>query len=261
MHPFTGSLCFKWFDFYMLVAIFYPHYSLTKYHFIMRSEVIKSVLIDKLPLVGQIYNMVMTELGVGHSGINFHVEEAKCFDSGIALLDGMSDKAVKIDLVLLDVNISPLEICSCAKGREIGLNIRARFPEARILAKLDLKNNFQINRILQSVKPEGFLIMTDVDLTVLKSAIKDVLYDPPFYSKSVLRSLRKSNGHNFALDEWDELLLYELSLGNKMRDFPSVIPLGLTTIEKRKQNIKSLFGVTGKDNKELLEKAREYGII
>lgn len=227
----------------------------------MGSNVIKAVIIDKLPLVSETYNMVLTELGIYPDGINFHVEEAKCFDTGLALVDRRAHKTQKIDLVFLDVNISPLETCTCTKGREIGLKIRARFPEARILAKMDLKNNFQINRILQSIRPEGFLIMIDVDLEILKSAIKDVLYDPPFYSKSVLRSLRKSNGHSFALDEWDELLLYELSLGKKMRDFPSVIPLGLTTIEKRKQNIKSLFGVTGKDNKELLEKAREYGII
>lgn len=261
MHPFTGNLSFKRFEFYKLVVIFYPRYSLTKYHFIMGSKVIRTVIIDKLPLVSQIYKMVMAELSGGHEGIKFQVEEANCFDSGIALLDRMAQKALRIDLVFLDVNISPLETCSCTKGREIGLNIRARFPEARILAKIDLKNNFHINKILQSIRPEGSLIMTDVDLMVLKSAIKDVLFDPPFYSKSVLRSLRKSNGHSYALDEWDELLLYELSLGKKMRDFPSVIPLGLTTIEKRKQNIKSLFGVTGKDNKELLRKAREYGII
>ena len=227
----------------------------------MNSKYKSIAIIDNHPLIVQVYHTVLRNIESSQEGLKFKIEEAKCYDEALALLSTKEMRAQKIDLVFLGLNISTSQRGSNLRGEDIGVNIRSRFPEAKIMIKADSKNNYQINTILRSIKPEGFLIMTDVDMEVLRPAIIDVLTDPPFYSKSVLKSLWKSKGHNILLDEWDERLLYELSRGIKMKDLPEILPLSLTAIEKRKQNIKSLFGIVGRDNSQLLEKAKEYGFI
>ena len=227
----------------------------------MDSKPKRIAIIDNHPLFFHVYQTVLQKIESTDGRWSFEIEEAKCYKGALALLNKMEVRAQNLDLVFLDLHISTSGSRSHLKGEDIGLNIRSRFPGTKIMIKADSKNNYQINTILRSIKPEGFLIMKDVDMEVLNPAIIDVLCDPPFYSKSVLKSLYKSKGHKIFLDEWDERLLYEISRGVKMKDLPEILPLTLTAIEKRKQNIKSLFGIAGGDNSQLLKKAREYGFI
>jgi len=223
----------------------------------MKSTDIKVVIIENHPLILEMYHSVLGDLESSCENWSFNISEAIDYENSLILLNSLSE----IDLVFLDLNISDFERDSHTDGFNLGKKIRVKFPKAKIMVLADYKNNYHINIVLRYIKPEGFLVMTDLNKQILLPAITDVLVDPPFYSKKILKSLRKSKGHNFILDEWDERLLYELSRGTKMKDLPSILPLSLRAIEKRKQNIKSLFGITGGDNRQLLEKVREYGFI
>lgn len=220
----------------------------------------KVLIIDNYPLIVQVYKTVLRKIELIHA-LSFKIEEAKSYEEGLALLSRMETRAQNIDLVFLDLHISFSQRDPYKVGQTLGLDIRKRFPRSKIMVKADFKNNYQINTILRSIKPEGFLIMADLDLEVLILAIIAVLNDPPYYSRSILKSFYKSKGHTLLLDVWDERLLYELSRGIKMKDLPGILPFSLATIEKRKKNIKSRFGIEGSDDIKLLEKAREYGFI
>lgn len=227
----------------------------------MKLKCIKVIIVENHKFLVQMYNSVLRELeSMGELG-RFHISEARTYENGLALLQNLGNPSQGIDLAFLDLNISNLGQASHYEGIEIGMKVRSRFPEAKIMMMADYKNNYHINTTLRSIKPEGFFVMNDLDKEVLAPAVREALLDPPFYSKSVLKSLKKSNGHKFILDEWDERLLFELSQGRKMKDLPGILPLSLTAIEKRKRNLKSLFEIPGCDQNELLAKAREYGII
>ena len=219
------------------------------------------VIIDDYPLHIQVYQNILKDIESFDNRWSFKVYEAKSGDEALGLLAEMELASQPIDLVLLDLNIPHSKRRSHFNGEAIGLEIRSRFAAAKIIINAESKNNYQINTILRSIKPEGFLIMTDVDIEVVRSAIIDVLKNIQFFSKSALRSLSKSKGHSIPLDKWDEKLLYELSLGAKMKDLPEILPFSLAGIEKRKRNLKLLFGIEGQDNRLLLERAREYGLI
>lgn len=227
----------------------------------MRLKYVRVVIIENHDFIVQMYHSVLRALGSSFENWRFQISEAKDYENGLALLNKLGQCGQGIDLAILDLNISISNRTSHYEGMEIGTKVRSRFEEAKIIIMADYKNNYQINSTLRYIKPEGFLIMTDLNSEILMLAVTEVLLDPPFYSKSVLKSLKKSNGHNFTLDEWDEKLLYELSLGRKMKDLPDILPFSLATIEKRKKNIKSRFGIEGSNHNQLMEKAREYGFI
>ena len=226
----------------------------------MSSKYKRIAIFDSQPLIVQVYNTVLRNIESSTEELKFQIEDARCYDGALALLRKKEVRAQKFDLVFLGINISTSEGFHM-REENIGFHIRSRFPETKLIIKTELKDNYQINTILRNLKPDGFLVMIDIDMEVLTPAILDVLNDQPFYSKSVIKSLWKSKGHKILLDEWDERLLYELSRGIKMKDVPKILPLSLPAIEKRKRNIKSLFGIAGGDNEKLLEKAREYGFI
>ena len=85
--------------------------------------------------------------------------------------------------------------------------------------------------------------------------------DPPYYSKTVIKLLRDQVVNDFILDHYDRKILYELSIGTRMKDLPSVLPLSNAGIEKRKRNLKRMFNVKKLDDRQLLITAKEKGFI
>jgi len=73
--------------------------------------------------------------------------------------------------------------------------------------------------------------------------------------------MRKKMHTNINIDKKDRQILYELSLGTKMKDLPNIVPLSIAGIEKRKRILKEIFDVEDQGDKALILKARELGFI
>ncbi|WP_310992077.1 DNA-binding response regulator [Aequorivita marina] len=227
----------------------------------MDSKKVDVLIIDNYPLHVQVYRKLLKEIELTNEGWSFRVSEANSCDSAIDLLDRIEATRGTINLVFLEIKIPPSKRKSYLSGEDIGTEIRERFQGVRILINTVLDNSYRINTIFDNINPEGLIIRSDVNFEVLLFAIKQVLIDNPYYSGQVLRFLNKSKDYSISLDIWDRKILYELSLGTKMKDLPVVLPLSLGAIEKRKRNIKLLFGIEGVDDRKLLDKARSFGVI
>jgi len=118
----------------------------------------------------------------------------------------------------------------------------------------------RVNSIFKNINPDGFLIKNDVGPEEIVAAIKKVINDPPYYSKSVVKMMRKFILNDFVVDELDRQLLFELSMGTKMKDIAKILPLSLAAIERRKRNLKVVFNVK-KEDRELIIKAKDKGFI
>ncbi|MDO9261436.1 MAG: DNA-binding response regulator, partial [Flavobacteriaceae bacterium] len=122
-------------------------------------------------------------------------------------------------------------------------------------------DNYSIQVFLQSVNPDGLLIKNDINKEELITAIKTVLNNTPYYSKSVLNIIRKQISSDYMLDIIDRQLLYELANGTKMNKLPKIISMSLAGLEKRKRNLKALFDIPDEDDRALLQIARTKGFI
>jgi hypothetical protein len=68
-------------------------------------------------------------------------------------------------------------------------------------------------------------------------------------------------GSDIYLDEVDRKMLYELSIGAKLKDLTDLLPLSIAGIEKRRRNLKKMFGISGAEDRELVKIAREKGFL
>ena len=67
--------------------------------------------------------------------------------------------------------------------------------------------------------------------------------------------------NNYSFDNIDRKILYELSIGTRMKDLPDIIPLSIAGIEKRKRHLKQIFNINSPNDKELLKIAKEKGFV
>ena len=163
--------------------------------------------------------------------------------------------------MFLDIRLPPSETNKMLSGEDLGIKIRERIPKAKIIISTTFNDNYRIHSIFRSINPEGFLIKNDITPQELVVGIETIMEDPPYYSKTVTKLLRKKISQEFILDNIDRELLYELSIGTKMKDLPNIIPLSIAGVERRKRHLKEVFDIREKGDRALVLAAKEKGFI
>lgn len=222
-----------------------------------------SVLIaEDHPLTSLAYKNALEQIRDNDKDLNFnpiHIVN-NCDDAYERILDAAKMKTRQ--MFFLDIQLPASRNGKLLSGEDLGIEIRRLMPNSIIIVATMLTDNFRISNIIKSIDPDAFLIKNDLSPKVLIEAIKEVTQSPPYYSISILNSIRKrmSLGGD-TLDANDRKIIYELSNGYKTKDLPSLVPMSLAGIEKRKRVLKEIFGVKNLDDRALISAAKEKGFI
>lgn len=223
-------------------------------------KIYKVLLIDDHPIILEVYKSAIKEVNLLIENSEFEVETAHNSDEALEKIISASNSA-NFDIIFLDMKLPPSEDGKILSGEDLGIKINQLSPTSKIIVSTTFNDNYRVQNILKNVNPEGFLIKNDIDTEELVEAIQKVISKPPYYSKSVLQLIRKQMSSDYLLDKIDRQLLYELSIGTKMKDLPNIIPMSMTGIEKRKRQLKAIFDVQDNEDRELILKAKEKGFI
>lgn len=219
------------------------------------------LIIDDHPLIAEAYKAALHYFSKENESIKFLIEVAQNCDSAEKQLRFFSENKRNLDVVFLDISLPPSKDGRLVSGEDIGLKINKLMPDTKIVVSTTLNDNHRIHSIFKSLNPDGFLIKNDINSLKLIDCISMILNDTPYYSKSVINLLRKQVTNDYLLDNIDRKILYELSIGTKMKDLPDIVPLSMAGIEKRKRQLKQIFNVSSSDDKELLYLSKEKGFI
>ena len=220
----------------------------------------KVLIIDDHPIIADAYKSAFEFISSEKSTVNCEISIATNCDEAIEKIEDAAKKN-GIDIVFLDISLPPSSDGEYLSGEDLGIAIKKLLPKCKIVVATTFNDNYRIQAILKNVNPDGFLIKNDVNKDELVFAIKTLLDGSPYYSKSVLELFRKQASIDYKIDKIDRQLLYEMSIGTKMKDLPSIIPMSMPGLERRKKQLKKLFEVKDNDDRELILKAKEKGFI
>lgn len=219
------------------------------------------LIADDHPLITEAYKSALNRVSEKNEEISFEIQVVYDCDGALGVINEMSNKKKNLDIVFLDMKLPPSNDGKILCGEDLGLKINSLMSATKIIVATTFDDNYRIHSIFKSINPDGFLIKNDITPEDLVAAIESIVLDPPYYSKTVIKLLRKQVSNDFLLDNIDRRLLYELSKGTKMKSLPDILPLSIAGIEKRKRNLKEIFNVKGTDDRELLYMAKEKGFI
>lgn len=219
------------------------------------------LIIDDHPLILASYKRALDYVSNQDKTISFIISEASDCDTGYDKIKEYSTSGKNLDIVFLDISLPPSKDGKILSGEDLGLKINELLPSSKIIVSTTFNDNYRIHSILKSINPDGFLVKNDLIPEDIVIAINAIITDSLYYSKTVVKLLRKEISNDFLLDKIDRKLLYELSIGTMMKDLPEVLFLSLAAVEKRKRHLKQIFDVQSPYDKELLLKAKENGFI
>jgi len=218
------------------------------------------LIVDDHPIICDSYKDAFREVNKEFEDLHIQIEVA--LDCDAAREKIRNDWVEKgYDLVFLDIRLPASRDRKLVSGEDLGELIREVQPEAKIIVATTFNDNFRVQNIFRSLNPEGFLIKNDLDTKELTTALTHVMQGKPYYSSTVSGLFRKQMSQPMDVDKIDRLILYELSMGTRMKEMPKVVPLSMAGIEKRKRILKQKFDVEDQGDKALIMKAREMGFI
>ena len=220
----------------------------------------KVLIIDDHPIIADAYKSAFEFISSENSKVNFEISIAINCDEAIEKIEDAAKKN-GIDIIFLDISLPQSTDGEYLSGEDLGIAIKKLLPNCKIVVATTFNDNYRIQDIHKNVNPDGFLIKNDVNKDELVFAIKTLLDGSPYYSKSVLELFRKQASIDYKIDKIDRQLLYEMSIGTKMKDLPGIIPMSMPGLERRKKQLKKLFEVKDNDDRELILKAKEKGFI
>lgn len=223
-------------------------------------KVFKVLLIDNEPSILEIYEIALNRVSLLINNYTFEIETAKDSETAMQKIV-LASKSDGFDIIFLDIKLPPSDDGEILSGEDLGIKINELLPNSKIIISTSYDDNYRIQNLLRNVNPDGFLIKNDTNTEELMNAIINVITAPPYYSRSILKFLRKQISCEFVLDKIDRQLLYEISLGTKMINLPDFIPLSTAALEKRKRHLVEIFNVQGNGDRGLILAAKEKGFI
>ncbi len=215
-------------------------------------------IIENEPLILEVFKNTLEYLK--KSTYNFKTKTVKSYNDALAVINE-TDNCIVFDMVILNINIPLTNNERPIFAEDLGLKIKKIYPEAKFITFSSHCDNYRINTILKTLNPEGFFIKSDVDSEELKKAVHLVLSEDTYYSKIILRFIRKHIFNYIVLDKADRQLLYFLSKGVKTKDLSKYIYLSDSGIQRRKRRLKELFEIDNENDMMLLKLAEEKGFI
>ena len=221
-------------------------------------ELVRILAVDdhKMTVVG--YKYILQD--ANFDGFEVQMDIATTFDQAKQKIE-QSAKGTKYDILLLDIQLFPLEAKDPRSGEDLGKLAREIVPESRIVFMSSFSDGLRINSIFKSVAPDGYMVKSEIDEFTLTDMVNTVKNGILYYSPSALLNMKRTLSRPFEVDEYDKKILYEISKGTRTKDIANVVPLSQASIENRKRQLKANFGVKDKNDLALINEARDKGFL
>lgn len=172
-----------------------------------------------------------------------------------------SKKIIKTQIAIIDLSIPAYKDGNLFDGKDLAIKIRKVSPKTKILIVTSYSEPLLLYKIYEAVNPNGILIKNELDGNTLHEAISALQGDKTFHSNSVTIGFIKINKYIKKIDETDRDIILLLYQGVKTKYLPEKLNISISTVNHRKKAIKEIFKMENGDDDDIINKAKEIGIL
>ena len=221
-------------------------------------DILKVLAVDDHKMTVMGYKYILE--GAAFDGFEIQVDIAASFDLGKQKIE-RSKNGTRYDIILLDIQLFPLEANDPRSGEDLGILAKSIVPESKVIFMSSFSDGLRIQSIFKSVTPDGYMVKSEIDEYALTDMVNTVRTGVLYYSPTALSAMRKIISQQFDVDIHDKMILHEISKGTKTKDIASIVPLSQASIENRKRQLKLNFGIKDGNDLALINEARNKGFL
>ncbi len=143
-----------------------------------------------------------------------------------------------LDIALIDINVPSYPEEMISSGTDIAKLIRDKFPLCKIIVVTMHSEHLILNNVFKIVNPEGFISKSDINFSSFADIFIKILEGQSFYSPTINKSLQTLLRNAIKWDEFDTQIVLLTAKNIKNKYIADHLNISLSTVEKRKANIK-----------------------
>ena len=215
------------------------------------------LIVDDHPFIIQGYKNAITRYKP--ESFEFFIAQANDCESAYKTIT--NPDIAHFDIAFLDISMSSYEEENIFSGEDLAKLLSEYMPNCKIILLTMYTELLKIKTIIKTINPSGLVIKNDLTFDELLFAFNKVITGENYYSESVLKMLRQSEGNSIEIDQFDEQILFHISKGTKLTEMPQYIPISLGAIERRKLNLKELLNIKHGSDTDLVLEAKNKGLL
>ena len=215
------------------------------------------LIVDDHPFIIQGYKNAITRYKP--ESFEFFISQANDCESAYKTIT--NPDIAHFDIAFLDISMSSYEEENIFSGEDLAKLLSEYMPNCKIILLTMYTELLKIKTIIKTINPSGLVIKNDLTFDELLFAFNKVIIGENYYSESVLKMLRQSEGNSIEIDQFDEQILFHISKGTKLTEMPQYIPISLGAIERRKLNLKELLNIKHGSDTDLVLEAKNKGLL
>jgi DNA-binding NarL/FixJ family response regulator len=222
------------------------------------NQVINILMVDDHPIIIEGYQNTL--MATKNDDQTLVIDTANDCDTANMLMRKAA-REKPYDVLFFDISLPASIDGSLTSGEDLAKLSKQLMPHAKVIILTMFNESYRIHNIIKNISPDGFLIKSDLTSSELAEAFQHILVSPPYYSSTVNQFLNKLIVREIQIDEVNQKILHLLSRGIKTRSLTEHIDLSMSSIEKRKKQLKDLFSIEDGKDETLISEARKKGFL
>ncbi len=214
---------------------------------------IRMLIVDDHPAIIEGYKSIF-------SGSKMPLEFESAYNCEDAF-KAIAGRRKKYDVVLLDVMLPAFEPQNLSSGEEVALMIQREMPSTKIIMLTSHADSFTLYSLIKRVCPQGLLVKSDFKPQELLSAFDSVREGKTYYSITAQQSLKAIQAKEMYLDTCNRRIISLIAKGVKTKNLPAHLNLSISSVDKRKAQIKEIFDIVKGTDEDIIREAKRNGFI
>jgi DNA-binding NarL/FixJ family response regulator len=222
------------------------------------AQLVRVLMVDDHPFIIEAYKNAIK--GYNTKGAyEFAITQAKDCKTGYEAI--VNEDNAKYDIAFFDLSMPTYEEKGIHSGEDLALLVKERLPACKIILLTMHSEMLKINTIIKNINPNGLVIKNDLTFDELLLAFDKILKDENYYSQTVVKLVSQIQFDSNEMDVFDKQLLFHLSKGVRVAELSQYVPLAPAAIEKRLSNLREVLDMQQASDTELVQEAKNKGII
>lgn len=172
-----------------------------------------------------------------------------------------SEDIYEFDMIFLDLSLPPYEEKKIFSGEDLAIYAKKKFPFSKIVILTSHAEAFILYRLQKDIEPNGILVKSDFTADELLNAFEVLMKGDVYISKTVNESIKELLSNDMFLDDYNRQIITLLASGIQSKNLTNHINLSMSSIDKRKAQIKEFFSVKKGNDEDIIREAKKHGFV
>ena len=218
---------------------------------------LKILMVDDHPSMIEGYKIILS-----YNNLVFEIETTAAYncESAYKIITNQSNK-IYFDLVFLDFSLPVYEEMDIRSGQDLAMITKTHLPDAKIVMLTSHTEAILLYDIISNVEPNGLLVKSDFSADELLLAFDKIMEGEIYHSSTVIHNLKELFSQKKILDHLNRKIITLLAQGIKTKNLPNYLNISISTIEKRKANIRYYFNLEKGSDEDIIREAKRLGLV